>query len=295
MQEAASRTAEAGEGDGGPDAEFLLEDWDSDGGRPGAKRCACVMVVHMMLVQGGSRLWAAHNSVCWSKCTSAKASCLVSLFPASERSPRCCTPFAIQIWAEAHRVDGLRCRRRLPVGADSSDSEASDASANGLAAEAMQDASPPRTQVSKLEPRRTSCTTSVAFATAFTNGSRDFGVAREQIAHRRLAGSNFCPMNPHQCFLLVQVIFASRTHSQLSQFVGELQRTPFALSLATVSLASRKVCNISCPALLRLSALCHTTVRLFPCHTQLNLTHNRTMMQAHCRVKSASGIGSTVA
>lgn len=45
MQEAASRTAEAGECDGGPDAEFLLEDWDSDGGRPGAKRCACMMVV----------------------------------------------------------------------------------------------------------------------------------------------------------------------------------------------------------------------------------------------------------
>lgn len=40
---------------------------------------------------------------------------------------------------------------------------------------------------------------------------------------------------------LMQVIFASRTHSQLSQIVGELQRTPFALTIATISLASRKV------------------------------------------------------
>lgn len=96
---------------------------------------------------------------------------------------------------------------------------------------------------------------------------------QSRLAHRRLAGSSSCPKNPHQCVLLVQVIFASRTHSQLSQFVGELQRTPFALSLATVSLASRKVCNISCPALLRLTALCHTTVRLLPCPAQLNLKH----------------------
>jgi DEAD_2 len=44
-----------------------------------------------------------------------------------------------------------------------------------------------------------------------------------------------------QSLVAVQVIFASRTHSQLSQFVGELRRTPFALSIASVALASRKV------------------------------------------------------
>lgn len=37
-----------------------------------------------------------------------------------------------------------------------------------------------------------------------------------------------------------QVIFCSRTHSQLSQFVGELHRTRFASSLLLVAVASRK-------------------------------------------------------
>jgi len=37
-----------------------------------------------------------------------------------------------------------------------------------------------------------------------------------------------------------QVIFCSRTHSQLTQFVGELRKTSFARSLSTVALASRK-------------------------------------------------------
>lgn len=36
------------------------------------------------------------------------------------------------------------------------------------------------------------------------------------------------------------MIFCSRTHSQLAQFVGEVRRTPFADSLAFVPLASRK-------------------------------------------------------
>ena len=35
--------------------------------------------------------------------------------------------------------------------------------------------------------------------------------------------------------------FCSRTHSQLSQFVAELHRTPFASEFAVASLASRKV------------------------------------------------------
>ncbi len=43
---------------------------------------------------------------------------------------------------------------------------------------------------------------------------------------------------------LIQVFFCSRTHSQLSQFVSELQRTAFADTIATVALASRKVSNM---------------------------------------------------
>ncbi len=43
------------------------------------------------------------------------------------------------------------------------------------------------------------------------------------------------------CAACLQVFFCSRTHSQLTQVVGELKRTPFAHSLATVALASRKV------------------------------------------------------
>ena len=39
----------------------------------------------------------------------------------------------------------------------------------------------------------------------------------------------------------MQVIFCSRTHSQLTQFVSELSRTPFAATLSMVALASRKV------------------------------------------------------
>jgi hypothetical protein len=37
-----------------------------------------------------------------------------------------------------------------------------------------------------------------------------------------------------------QVIFCSRTHSQLSQFVGELHRTRFAASLSLAAVASRR-------------------------------------------------------
>jgi hypothetical protein len=39
-----------------------------------------------------------------------------------------------------------------------------------------------------------------------------------------------------------QIIFVSRTHSQLSQFVGELHRTAFAETMSLVALGSRKVC-----------------------------------------------------
>lgn len=43
------------------------------------------------------------------------------------------------------------------------------------------------------------------------------------------------------CSLALQVFYCSRTHSQLSQFISELQRTSFADTVATVALASRKV------------------------------------------------------
>ena len=47
-----------------------------------------------------------------------------------------------------------------------------------------------------------------------------------------------------------QVFFCSRTHSQLSQFVSELRRTPFAETLSVAAIAGRKVCcgNISADA-----------------------------------------------
>ena len=40
-----------------------------------------------------------------------------------------------------------------------------------------------------------------------------------------------------------QIFFCSRTHSQLSQFVSELHRTPFAERLSVVVIAGRKVCT----------------------------------------------------
>eukprot|EP00884_Botryococcus_braunii_P018140 jgi/Botrbrau1/5009/Bobra.0396s0030.1 len=42
-----------------------------------------------------------------------------------------------------------------------------------------------------------------------------------------------------------QVLFCSRTHSQLAQFVGELKRTPFASRLRVVALGSRKALCIN--------------------------------------------------
>jgi chromosome transmission fidelity protein 1 len=42
-----------------------------------------------------------------------------------------------------------------------------------------------------------------------------------------------------------QVIFCSRTHSQLSQFVGELHRTRFADSLSLAAVASRRALCIN--------------------------------------------------
>ena len=54
------------------------------------------------------------------------------------------------------------------------------------------------------------------------------------------------------CCQCLQVFYCSRTHSQLSQFISELQRTSFADTVASVALASRKVSNTY-----RLIVLCH--------------------------------------
>lgn len=43
----------------------------------------------------------------------------------------------------------------------------------------------------------------------------------------------------------LKVFFCSRTHSQLSQFVGELQHTEFGTTLQSVSLGSRKTLCIN--------------------------------------------------
>jgi hypothetical protein len=58
-----------------------------------------------------------------------------------------------------------------------------------------------------------------------------------------------CLLCPH-CLpaLPCPQIFASRTHSQLSQFVGELHRTPFADEMSLVALGSRKVSGRYSPA-----------------------------------------------
>lgn len=52
-----------------------------------------------------------------------------------------------------------------------------------------------------------------------------------------------------------QVFFCSRTHSQLSQFVSELRRTPFAETLSVAAIAGRKVHSgsIFAAAILQLS------------------------------------------
>ena len=43
----------------------------------------------------------------------------------------------------------------------------------------------------------------------------------------------------------VQILFCSRTHSQLSQFVGELRRTKYKDSMSLAALASRQVLKSS--------------------------------------------------
>jgi len=54
---------------------------------------------------------------------------------------------------------------------------------------------------------------------------------------------------PEQALPRRQVIFCSRTHSQLSQFVGELRRTRFAESLSAAAVASRQVRPAALPGM----------------------------------------------
>jgi chromosome transmission fidelity protein 1 len=42
-----------------------------------------------------------------------------------------------------------------------------------------------------------------------------------------------------QCHLIYQVLFCSRTHSQLAQFVGQIQKSPYS-DLRVVTLGSRQ-------------------------------------------------------
>lgn len=46
------------------------------------------------------------------------------------------------------------------------------------------------------------------------------------------------------CASLLQIYYCSRTHSQLSQFVREVQKSPFGKDTRLVSLGSRQVCGI---------------------------------------------------
>jgi chromosome transmission fidelity protein 1 len=48
----------------------------------------------------------------------------------------------------------------------------------------------------------------------------------------------FCIITKAMCS--AQIYFCSRTHSQLAQFVGEVQRSPYGHNIRLVSLASRQ-------------------------------------------------------
>lgn len=46
-------------------------------------------------------------------------------------------------------------------------------------------------------------------------------------------------------FFSFKIYFCSRTHSQLSQFVGEVKKSPYADKIRTVAIGSRQVINLS--------------------------------------------------
>lgn len=47
-------------------------------------------------------------------------------------------------------------------------------------------------------------------------------------------------LNETSCF---QIYYCSRTHSQLAQFVHEVQKSPFGKDISVVTLGSRQVCS----------------------------------------------------
>ncbi|KAG0566399.1 hypothetical protein M758_7G058100 [Ceratodon purpureus] len=70
----------------------------------------------------------------------------------------------------------------------------------------------------------------------------------------------------------LKVFFCSRTHSQLSQFVGELQRTKFATSLQSVSLGSRKTLCIN-PEVAKLGSSARINERCLELHKAKSSGH----------------------
>jgi chromosome transmission fidelity protein 1 len=62
---------------------------------------------------------------------------------------------------------------------------------------------------------------------------------RTSRCRRARGAARAVPRSPPLTPLLAQIIFCSRTHSQLAQVVGELLRTPFAEHVRTVVLAGR--------------------------------------------------------
>ena len=83
-----------------------------------------------------------------------------------------------------------------------------------------------------------------------------------------------------------QIIFCSRTHSQLTQFVNEIKRTPFADGLRCVSLGSRK--NLCVHPVVR--SQCLATCRLYFCNVPL--AHTQILVFSwHLQVSQLKGSG----
>ena len=55
MQDSAAKAAQAADGEGNEDADFVLDEWDSDGGRAGTKRGAAAVRCVVAAPQWGMR------------------------------------------------------------------------------------------------------------------------------------------------------------------------------------------------------------------------------------------------